>query len=728
MAGSKAAWGIEVGSNAVKALRLERNGDQLVVSDFGEFPHKKPLSTPDLDVDEMIRLTLGQLVSQKNLEKEKIVMSVEGRSSLPRFAKLPPVEPKKVPDIIRFEAQQQIPFPIEEVEWDAKVFESEDSPETEVGIFAIKKDELNHRIAMWGEHGLSPKIVTLGPVAVFNAVHYDLAGVGRKPFVVLDIGTRSSDLVVVDGDSCWIRTFPIGGSDFTEAIAETFKLPYSKAERLKKESGTSKYAKQIMQAMRPVFTDLLEGVQRSISFYENSHRGVKIETVLGVGSTFKIPGLRKFLGAQLGLNVARFDEFRRLQVEGRMASDFAGHSISMATAYGLALQGIGEAEIDANLAPSEVLRDLAWSSKSKWFVAAAGVALAASALMFLDPMAAQTSMGANMVEGERAVKRAVSLAKQHSSEIDRISAEAAIGFTASNFDRLLKDREVWPHLVTDSMNAIASAKPQAVLLGSDVDRIKAIDPADRRLLSLEDLGATFSTDGQGRFMQVELQLAFASDLNPPISFVNDTVGRFVNDLAGKTREGVPYVVVKGSFSSNPGDLRTVQVGADGTRSSTGGVGTGRRAGSGSGRAGGSSGSGGGFGSGMGAGGGMGPGGGVGAAGGGGQPGKRRPSGGTVNPDADPTGMGTSGGGYAGSGGGFGNSGSSTGFGGAGKDRWDSGRGTGSRPKESESSVNLQSEAPIPDSPQLYEAGDTYHVARVTFTVKLTDEKTTEPGV
>ena len=66
MAGNKAAWGIEVGSYAVKALRLERNGDQLVVSDFGEFAHKKPLSTPDLDVDEMIRLTLGQLVSQKN--------------------------------------------------------------------------------------------------------------------------------------------------------------------------------------------------------------------------------------------------------------------------------------------------------------------------------------------------------------------------------------------------------------------------------------------------------------------------------------------------------------------------------------------------------------------------------------------------------------------------------------------------------------------------------------
>ena len=729
MAGSKAAWGIEVGSYAVKALRLERNGDQLVVSDFGEFAHKKPLSTPDLDVDEMIRLTLGQLVSQKNFEKEKIVMCVEGRSSLPRFAKLPPVEPKKVPDIIRFEAQQQIPFPIEEVEWDAKVFESEDSPETEVGIFAIKKDELNHRIAMWGEHDLAPKTVTLGPVAVFNAVHYDLGGAGRKPFVVLDIGTRSSDLVVVDGDNCWIRTFPIGGSDFTEAIAETFKLPYSKAERLKKESGTSKYAKQIMQAMRPVFTDLLEGVQRSISFYENSHRGVRIETVLGVGSTFKIPGLRKFLGAQLGLNVARFDEFRRLQVEGRVASDFAGHSVSMATAYGLALQGLGESEIDVNLAPSEVLRELAWSSKSKWFVAAAGVALAASGLMFVGPMAARSSLGAGMVRGQTEVQNVVRLAKKHSSEIDRISSEAAIGFTASNFERLLEDREVWPHLVTDAMNAVASAKPQAVLLGSDLEEIRKIDPTDRRLLMLEDLGATYSTDGQSRFMQVEMQLAFATDLNPPVSFINDTVGRFVNDLAGKTREGVPYVVVQGSFSSNPGDLATVTVGADGSRSTTGGIGSGSRESSAPGRgAGSAAGRGGGGGAGMGAGGGMGPGGGVGAAGGAGQPGKRRPAGGGgfVDTGGD-MGIGSSGGGFAGNRGGGGGSG----FGGnrGGNNAWESGgSASGGSRKEAEGGVNLDTEAPIPGEPQLYSEGDVFHVARVTFTVKLVDETTADSGV
>jgi type IV pilus assembly protein PilM len=720
MAGSKTAWGIEVGSFAVKAIRLERSGDQITVSDFGEFPHKRPLSTPDLDVDEMIRITLGTLSSQKNLEKDPIVMSVEGRSSLPRFAKLPPVEEKKIPDIIQFEAAQQIPFPIEEVEWAATKFVSEDSPETEVGIFAIKKDVLDHRLAIWSEHGLEPGTVTLGPVAIFNAVHFDLAGGQNKPFVVLDIGTKASDLVVVDGDKCWIRTFPIGGSDFTEAIMEAFKLPYAKAEKLKQESASSKYAKQIMQAMRPVFGDLLQDVQRSISHYENMNRGVRIENVLGVGSTFKIPGLRKFLGQQLNLNVGRFDEFRRIQVEGRMASDFASHGVSMATAYGLALQGLGEAEIDVNLAPTEVVRDLAWASKTKWFVAAAGIALVASGMMFVRPFSAQTAMGAESIAGANEVDSAVRLAKKNKGELDRISADAKIGFSSTNLERLLDDREVWPHLVTDAMNAVASAGPQPELLGSDLEKIKAIAPGKRNLVLLEDFGATYTPSEDGRFLDVEMQVAFSND--DERGFINDTIGRFINDLAASgTRDGVPYVVVPGSFSSNPGDLQIVKVTDTGenevsggtstsnSRAANAGKNTGRDSGRGSSRGTGRGGQTGGP-----------TGTGFAAGGGAGQPGKKKadPSK-KVNPDADPTG-----GGFASSGGGF-TGGGRGGFGAGGQDDGNGFGGTGSRrpsqPVDDEVDyVDLATDAAIPGEPSLYNPGDVFHIGRVTFRVKLNE--------
>src|SRR5262245_28346824 len=318
----------------------------------------------------MIRLGLGQFISQKSLEGEHLVMSVPGHSAFARFAKLPPVEPKKVPDIVKFEAVQQIPFPIDEVEWDYQTFTSEDTPEIEVGIFAITRERVQQRLGLYAEVGMSPESMTLSPVAVYNAMNYDLSK-PKGPIVFIDIGTQATDVIVAEAGRCWIRTFPLGGTHFTEAIASAFKLSYSKAEKLKLEASDSKYAKQIMQAMRPVFSDLLQDLQRSIGSYQSLHRESELKTMVGIGSTFKIPGLRKFLGQQLQIEVHRLDEYKRIAVTGREAAAFAENAVNMATAYGLALQGIGLAPINANLVPVKTLRDQMWQSKTKWFAAAA---------------------------------------------------------------------------------------------------------------------------------------------------------------------------------------------------------------------------------------------------------------------------------------------------------------------------------------------------------------------
>ncbi len=132
MAHIRAAWGMEVGASAIKAVRLERDGDRVSVTDFAVVPHKKVLATPDIDQDDMTRLGLGQFISEKDIQGESLVMSVPGHAAFARFAKLPPVDPKKVPDIVKFEAVQQIPFPIDQVEWDYQTFTSEDSPDVEV--------------------------------------------------------------------------------------------------------------------------------------------------------------------------------------------------------------------------------------------------------------------------------------------------------------------------------------------------------------------------------------------------------------------------------------------------------------------------------------------------------------------------------------------------------------------------------------------------------------------
>ena len=174
---------------------------------------------------------------------------------------------------------------------------------------------------MYSDVGMSPEVLTLSPVSFFNAVSYDHElGEDSDPVVYIDIGTMATDVIIADQGRCWIRTFPIGGTHFTEAIMEKFKLSYSKAEKLKMETSTSKYAKNIMGAMRPVFTDLLQELQRSLDYFRSSHPNRELSDMIGAGSTFKIPGLRKFIGQQLQVEVRRLDEFHRISVPGREAA------------------------------------------------------------------------------------------------------------------------------------------------------------------------------------------------------------------------------------------------------------------------------------------------------------------------------------------------------------------------------------------------------------------------
>ncbi len=562
MAKNKSAWGIEIGAHAIKAVRLELVGDEAAITDFAYIPHNKPLTTPDLDVAEMTRLTMGQLVASKNLEDQKVVISVPGHSALARFAKLPPVEPKMIPNIVKFEAVQQIPFPIEEVEWDYQTFASPDNPEVEVGIFAITKERIDERLKLYAEYGIRPEIVTLGPLAVFNAVSYDLALESEhKPVVVLDIGTQASDVIIADNSRCWIRTFPLGGTHFTETLLTAFQISYGKADRLKAESATSKYARQMMQAMRPVFGDLVQEVQRSIGHYQTNHRESPLATVLAVGSTFRIPGLRKFLGQQLSLEINRMDEFKRIRIEGREAADFLANSINFVTSYGLALQGIGLSRISINLAPVRGLREKIWSAKNRWFIGAASIALIGAAAMYISPILEQTYLDAQDVS---LVSSIIKNGEQLQSQLTAADAVGVAGAIASNMEQFINDdRKVWPCLVNDVVESTLAANPTEEITLTDAAKIAAIPAKDRKRIVLESLVGKYKYDetAQKRTILVTMTVEFANSGKK--TFLKDTIQKWLRDNSDRG-DKVPYIIVadsvalKGELSSRviPGGAAT----------------------------------------------------------------------------------------------------------------------------------------------------------------------------
>ncbi len=395
---SKAAptgvWGVDLGQCALKAIRLEIIEGEVTATAFDYVEHPKILSQPDADPDELTREALQKFLSRNVLRGDSVAISVPGQSGLARFVKLPPVEEKKIPDIVRFEAKQQIPFNLDEVVWDyQKLGVGELAAgfvETEIGLFAMKRDMVNRYLQHFKDVGVEVHLVQMAPLALCNFVAYDLLGCesaaaasdaegrAKKHCVsALDIGADSSNLVITDGARIiWQRPIPLGGNHFTRALTKDLKLTFAKAEHLKRNAVKSPDLKKILASLKPVLSDFVGEVQRSLSYFTNTHRDAQIEYMIGLGNAFRLPGLQRFLSEKLQMDVRKLGKMERLTGDGVVASaTYTENILSFAVAYGLALQGLKRTKLQTNLLPGEIRAERAVRGKKPWAIAAAALLL-----------------------------------------------------------------------------------------------------------------------------------------------------------------------------------------------------------------------------------------------------------------------------------------------------------------------------------------------------------------
>src|SRR5215831_9242848 len=176
-------WGIDLGQAGLKALRMRIVDDQVTATAFDYVEHPKILSQPDADPDQLTREALVKFLSRNNVRGDTVCISVPGQSGLARFVKLPPVEEKKIGDIVRFEAKQQIPFPLEEVVWDFQKIGAGEvtdgfAMETEIGLFAMKRDQIARSLAHFKDVNVDVHVVQMSPLALCNYVAFDLLAKG----------------------------------------------------------------------------------------------------------------------------------------------------------------------------------------------------------------------------------------------------------------------------------------------------------------------------------------------------------------------------------------------------------------------------------------------------------------------------------------------------------------------------------------------------------------------
>ena len=464
-------WGIDIGQCALKALRLELVDGKPTATAFDYIEHPKILSQPDADPDALTREALEKFLSRNPLKGDMVAISVAGQSGLARFVKLPPVEEKKIPDIVKFEAKQQIPFPLEEVVWDyQKVGGGENvggfSMETEIGLFAMKRDIINRHLGHYQAVKAEVHVVQMAPLALCNYATYEILKRGgvdgvdpaaavetnddtprgkKRCAVILDIGTENSNLIITDGGKIiWQRPVPLGGNNFTRALTKELKLTFAKAEHLKRNAAKSPELAQILKALRPVLSDFVGEVQRSLGYFTNTHRDAHVAYLIGLGSAFKLPGLQKYLSEKLALEVRKPSRMERLTGEQVLHDpNFTDNILTFPVAYGLALQATGLARLQTNLLPGEIRTDRLIRAKKPWAAAAAAALLLGTGAVALGygvqyQAVSDEKITKSMVKAETAVKSAKSQEEdRNKKETDKAAAIAEVKAIVSGNDERL---------------------------------------------------------------------------------------------------------------------------------------------------------------------------------------------------------------------------------------------------------------------------------------------------
>ncbi len=274
---------LNLGSQAISVADFRpQSGGGLVLRDYKR--RDLAIESPGEPIRHaQITATIREILNEFGIKSANVNYAVAGQSVFARFVKLPSVEEEKIDRIIAFEAQQNVPFPIDEVVWDYQLVGGGTDEQMQVVLVAIKSDLLEGINAAVEAAGLRPMVIGVANMALYNAFRYNYSDVTDSSLVV-DIGARTTNLLFIEPGKIFSRSVPIGGSSVTAALAKEFNEPFAAAETRKRESGFvslgGAYADpsdadvaRMSKIIRSTMTRLHAEIMRSISHYRTQQQG-----------------------------------------------------------------------------------------------------------------------------------------------------------------------------------------------------------------------------------------------------------------------------------------------------------------------------------------------------------------------------------------------------------------------------------------------------------------------
>jgi len=326
--------------------------------------------------------------------KEPVNFCLPAQSVFSRFVKLPGASPEDVSSIIAFEAQQNVPFPIDEVVWDYQIMGAQRGGNWDVVLVAMKSDQLTEVADAVTAGGFKPQIIDVAPMAVYNAFRFSYPETTGCSLVI-DIGARTTNLIFVEGTRAFIRSIPVGGNTISAAVAKEFHQDITLAERLKVERGSvslgGAYAEpsdpteaRVAKVVRNTMTRLHAEIARSISFYRTSQAGSQPVRVLLCGGTVGLPYMVEFFSEKLQTPIEFLNPLRNVTVSNAgLADALAAKAHTFGELVGGALRSFENCPLEINLRPPSVVRDQDLARRKPFLVLSAVCLLLALAAWWL---------------------------------------------------------------------------------------------------------------------------------------------------------------------------------------------------------------------------------------------------------------------------------------------------------------------------------------------------------
>src|ERR1700746_2086611 len=323
---------------------------------------------------------LQKLLAEKGIKARNVNVCAPGFHVFSKFVKLPPVDAGKVTQIIQYEAQQNVPFPLAEVVWDYQILGSTPSGELEVLLVAIQSDIVEGLFRVTEAAGLPLKLADVSPAALCNAFRYNYGDL-EDCTMLLDIGAKTSNLLFFEKGKVFSRSINLGANSITQDFANESKLKFDAAEKVKIEEGfvslggayeepENPHQAAISKIARQFMTRLHIQVNQTMQFYRGQQGGSAPQRLFLSGGASLMPYTAQFFAEKLNVPVEYFNPFRNVEIDPTInLEELARVAHSLGEVVGLGLRNLAHCPVELNLMPDSTIKWQSFNQKKPYLIA-----------------------------------------------------------------------------------------------------------------------------------------------------------------------------------------------------------------------------------------------------------------------------------------------------------------------------------------------------------------------